>query len=95
MTETDGIQFERIAPTVAQPGEHEDYQIPWQELTRRVGVYGPNDPRARILGALGFETPVPVAELAGARFSAETSGEQIGLLDADVLGDLDPRSRCA
>ncbi len=50
-----------------------------------VGVYGPNDPRARILGALGFETRAPVAELAGARFSAETGGEQIGLLDADVL----------
>lgn len=26
-----------IAPTVAQPGDHVDYGIPWQELTRTVG----------------------------------------------------------
>lgn len=28
----------KIAPTVAQPGEYVDYGIPWQELTRKVGL---------------------------------------------------------
>lgn len=28
----------KIAPTVAQPGEYVDYGIPWQELTRKIGL---------------------------------------------------------
>lgn len=27
----------RIAPTVAQPAEHADYGVPWQQLTRKLG----------------------------------------------------------
>lgn len=27
----------RLAPTLAQPGEHSDYGVPWQELTRTIG----------------------------------------------------------
>jgi iron complex transport system substrate-binding protein len=50
-----------------------------------VGVYGPKDPRARILAALGFETPAQIAELTREEYYAEIGGEQIELLDADLL----------
>ncbi|MGH8930785.1 MAG: ABC transporter substrate-binding protein [Egibacteraceae bacterium] len=38
LTDQDYETLSRIAPTVAQPGEHLDYGIPWQELTRTVGA---------------------------------------------------------
>jgi len=37
MTEEDYETLSGIAPTVAQPSDHVDYGIPWQELTRTVG----------------------------------------------------------
>jgi iron complex transport system substrate-binding protein len=37
LTEDDYETLSAIAPTVAQPGEHPDHGIPWQEQTRTIG----------------------------------------------------------
>ncbi|MGH3994222.1 MAG: iron-siderophore ABC transporter substrate-binding protein, partial [Pseudonocardiaceae bacterium] len=50
-----------------------------------LGVYGPQDPRARILTSLGFEVPPRLAELVGNEFFAEVSAEQLELVEADAL----------
>ncbi|MDN5748814.1 MAG: iron-siderophore ABC transporter substrate-binding protein [Pseudonocardia sp.] len=48
--------------------------------------YGPEDARARFLGALGFAQAPGIAELAGENFFATISAERFDLLaDADVL----------
>ncbi|MGQ0773130.1 MAG: iron-siderophore ABC transporter substrate-binding protein [Pseudonocardiales bacterium] len=52
---------------------------------RQLGIYGPQDPRARILTSLGFEVPPRVVELVGNEFYATISTEQLELLEADVL----------
>lgn len=38
LTEKDFADLSRIAPTVAQPATYVDFGVPWQELTRTVGV---------------------------------------------------------
>jgi iron complex transport system substrate-binding protein len=38
ITQEEYDTLSKIAPTVAQPGEHVDYGIPWQELTRKIGL---------------------------------------------------------
>jgi iron complex transport system substrate-binding protein len=156
LTDTDGIQFEKIAalkpdliiamysgvtaedyatlskmaPTVAQPKNQVDYGVSWQEVARTVGtavgrkaqaeklvsdlearfatirkerpefngatglmattyegywVYGPQDPRGRLLQDLGFKMPDGLAEVTGKEFGANLSKERIDLLDAKVL----------
>lgn len=51
----------------------------------QIGIYGPQDPRARILTALGFELPPHIAELVGDEFFATISTEQLELVEADAL----------
>lgn len=48
-------------------------------------VVGPNTPPMRFLSALGFRMPEPLTSLIGERDSALISGEQVRLLDVDVL----------
>jgi iron complex transport system substrate-binding protein len=38
ITQEEYDTLSKIGPTVAQPGEYVDYGIPWQELTRKVGL---------------------------------------------------------
>ena len=38
LTEEDYATLAAIAPTVAQPGDHVDYGVPWEEVTRTVGT---------------------------------------------------------
>ena len=38
MTEAEYEQLSQIAPTVAQSGDHHDYGMPWQEVTRSIGT---------------------------------------------------------
>lgn len=48
-------------------------------------AYGPQDPRARFMTALGFELPADIAKVVGDQSFATISSEQLGLLDTDVL----------
>ncbi|MFW5933546.1 MAG: iron-siderophore ABC transporter substrate-binding protein [Actinomycetota bacterium] len=50
LSEDDYDTLSQIAPTVAQPDEHVDWGVPWQELTRTVGriVGEPDEAQARI-----------------------------------------------
>jgi len=38
MTEEEYEQLSQIAPTIAQSGDHNDYGMPWQEVTRSIGT---------------------------------------------------------
>lgn len=143
VTDAEYPKLARIAPTVAQSGDHVDGGTPWQDQTRIIGravgreqragelvvgvedrlagsvranpqfagatgvvayefdggfgVYGPEDPRARLLTSLGFVVPSRIVEVVGDEFYAEISAEQLELVDADVvvwiLGDEDSRER--
>lgn len=48
-------------------------------------VYGPQDPRGRLLTDLGFTTPDGLAEVTGKEFGANLSKERTDLLDTDLL----------
>jgi iron-siderophore transport system substrate-binding protein len=49
------------------------------------GAYSSDDVRSRLMTALGFVIPAQIDEVAGDAFFASFSGEQIDLLDVDVL----------
>ncbi|WP_119065977.1 iron-siderophore ABC transporter substrate-binding protein [Rubrobacter indicoceani] len=49
------------------------------------GVFAEEDPRSRFFTSLGFTVPEEFTELAGDSFFANISGEEVGLLDRDVL----------
>jgi iron complex transport system substrate-binding protein len=156
LTNTDGIQFEKIAalrpdvivalysdlkkgdydklsqiaPVVAPPDGHADYGIPWQDTTRTVGrilgkaeeadklvddleariakereahpefqgktasmamsyqgiwVYGPDDPRSRLLTDLGFKLSPEISKLFVKDYAGKISDEQVQLLDLDAV----------
>ncbi|MCS6995078.1 MAG: iron-siderophore ABC transporter substrate-binding protein [Anaerolineales bacterium] len=38
LTQEEYDNLSKIAPTVAQPAEYPDWSIPWQELTRKIGL---------------------------------------------------------
>jgi iron complex transport system substrate-binding protein len=48
-------------------------------------VYGPQDPRGRLLTDLGFKLPDGLAEVTGKEFGAKLSKERTDLLDTDLL----------
>lgn len=54
-------------------------------------VYGPEDPRGRLLTALGFELPPNLAEVTGAEFGGDLSEEHVDLLDVDAIIWLDAK----
>jgi iron complex transport system substrate-binding protein len=52
-------------------------------------VYGPEDPRSRLLAALGFELPAGLREVTGDEFGGNLSEERADMLDGDVIIWLD------
>ncbi len=48
-------------------------------------VYGPQDPRSRLMQSLGFQLPAGLAAATGDKFGVNISKERIDLLDADAL----------
>lgn len=48
-------------------------------------TFSPNTPPMRFLTSLGFQVPDDIAELIGDRDAAQMSGEQLQMLDVDVL----------
>ncbi|MBK1787704.1 iron-siderophore ABC transporter substrate-binding protein [Prauserella cavernicola] len=130
MSQEDYDTLSQLAPTIAQPEQHADFGIPWQEQTRTVGkavgkadqadqlvddvegriesvkqehpefaeasgllattydgyfVFGSQDPRSRLLSALGFTLPEELDQVIGNQFGANVSRERADLLDTDVL----------
>jgi iron complex transport system substrate-binding protein len=57
----------------------------YREQAGTFGAYSSADPRGRFLRAVGFRPPERIDELAGDQFFASISGEQLRLLDEDVL----------
>jgi len=51
----------------------------------KFGVYASEDPRSRLLTALGLKIPATIDKLAGDAFYAELSSERLRLVDQDVL----------
>ena len=92
LTRDDYDTLAEIAPTVAQPGEHPDYGIPWQELTEKVGLIVGESERADELIAEVEEQFAEAAaahpELDGARAAMAMPYEGIY-----VYGREDPRGR--
>lgn len=61
LTEADYATLADIAPTVAQPADHVDYGVPWEEITRTVGmaVGKPDEAEALVVGVEEqFETAI-------------------------------------
>jgi iron complex transport system substrate-binding protein len=48
-------------------------------------VYGPQDPRSRVLTSLGFTMPADLDKIVGAKFGANISRERVDLLDTDAI----------
>jgi iron complex transport system substrate-binding protein len=48
-------------------------------------VYGPQDPRSRLMTSLGFALPTDLASVTGKEFGVNISKERIDLLDVDAL----------
>jgi iron complex transport system substrate-binding protein len=61
----------------------------YREQAGSFGAYSSADPRGRFLRSLGFRVPARIDELAGDRFFAAVSGEQLRLIDEDVLVMID------
>lgn len=68
-------EFEGATVAWASPAEGES----------QFWAVGPSTPPMQFLSTLGFEVPSDLAEVVGAQDSVQISGEQLGLLDADVL----------
>jgi len=77
-----------IAPTVSQPGEHVDYGIPWQELTRTVGrVVGQSEKAGDLVNGVEErfdEVRADHPEFEGASAAIATPYEGIYVYSAEV-----------
>ncbi|HEY8417160.1 MAG TPA: iron-siderophore ABC transporter substrate-binding protein [Limnochordales bacterium] len=68
--------------------EFEGATVAWASPASGAGQYwvvGPNTPPMRFLFSLGFRMPEELAAMVGQRDSAQISGEQLRMLDVDVL----------
>jgi len=88
LTKEDYETLSQIAPTVAQPGEHVDYGIPWQELTRTVGqVAGQSEKADDLVNGVEerfAEVRADHPEFEGASSAIATPYEGIYVYSADV-----------
>lgn len=92
LTQDDYDKLSAIAPTVAQPGEHIDFGVPWDQLTRTVGqAVGKADEAEELIDGVDAEFDEAVAdhpEFEGARGLVATPYEGIF-----VYGPTDPRGQ--
>ncbi|MEU6132847.1 iron-siderophore ABC transporter substrate-binding protein [Saccharopolyspora sp. NPDC047091] len=92
VSESEYATLSKLAPTVAQPAQHADYGVPWQEQTRTAGAALGEAPEAeRLVGELE-------GRLADVRREHPEFGAATGLLATTydgyfVYGRQDPRSR--
>lgn len=86
----------KIAPTVAQPKEYVDYGIPWQELTRKIGLIVGKSAEAEALVAK-VEADFAAARTAHPEFAGKTGivASTWGFADGNYYAyhSQDPRNR--
>lgn len=78
----------KIAQVREAHPEFEGATVAWASPAEGQGQYwavGPTTPPMKFLASLGFRMPGELAEVVGDKDSAQISGEQFNLLDADVL----------
>ena len=143
LTEKDYELLSKIAPTVAQSGDHADYGAPWDEMALTIGkavgqpdqmqeiidgvkqqiadaaaanpdfagrtamvvtpyeglfIYGPEDPRSRMLVDLGFVLPPVITDADDSEFGISLSAERtsdLGDVGAVVWLDLNADKQVA
>ncbi|MEV0964403.1 iron-siderophore ABC transporter substrate-binding protein [Streptomyces sp. NPDC049910] len=92
LTKEQYTSLSAFAPVVAQPKEHNDYGIPWQEQTRTVGrALGKADEAAKAVESVEAEIAATAREHPGFRgATAVVATPYEGIF---VFGSQDPRSR--
>lgn len=75
----------KIKKSAADHPEFADSSALIATLYEGIYVYGPQDPRSRLIAELGFALPPGLAKITGKEFGANISTEKIELLDTDVL----------
>jgi ABC-type Fe3+-hydroxamate transport system substrate-binding protein len=109
LTNTDGIQFEKVAalrPDVIVALYSDLKRSDDEKLSQFAGrtasmamsfegiwVYGPEDPRSRLLTDLGFELSPEISKLFVKDYAGMISEEQVQLLDLDAVAWFAPRTR--
>jgi iron complex transport system substrate-binding protein len=79
---------ERIVATRKQHPQFEGATVAWASPAEGQGQYwavGPTTPPMRFLATLGFRVPDNLAKVVGDKDSVQISGEQLTLLDTNVL----------
>ena len=82
----DDVKAQLAAAAAAHPdwaGQTANFVVPSTDGSWY--AYNDQDNRGRLLTELGFVIPQPILDLAGELFYAQGSGEQLGLVDADLL----------
>jgi iron complex transport system substrate-binding protein len=78
-----------IADTAAEHPELEGASAMMATPYEGIYVYGPEDPRSRLLTDLGFVLPEGLGEVSGEEFGGQLSAERADLLDVDAIVWLD------
>ncbi|QXC63329.1 iron-siderophore ABC transporter substrate-binding protein [Aquihabitans sp. G128] len=92
MTEEDYGKLSDLAPTVAQPGDHADFGIPWQESTHTVGqILGKVDEADALVADV--EAHIAEARKDHPELEGKSAAMAMPYEGIYVYGDDDPRSR--
>ncbi|MEU5404273.1 iron-siderophore ABC transporter substrate-binding protein [Streptomyces sp. NPDC005963] len=90
LTKEQYAALSELAPVVAQPKRYEDYAIPWQELTQKVGlVLGKREEAMQMI----TDTEAEIAAAARPEFKGATAVMATHHGGVFVYGSHDPRSR--
>lgn len=90
LTKAQYDSLSKFAPVVAHPKQYNDYGIPWQELTQKVGlVLGKANEAVKVI----TETEAKIAEVAKPEFKNASAVMATPYEGMFVFGSQDPRSR--
>ncbi|MCM2390563.1 iron-siderophore ABC transporter substrate-binding protein [Streptomyces albipurpureus] len=90
LTKAQYDSLSKFAPVVAHPKQYNDYGIPWQELTQKVGlVLGKPNEAVKVIA----DTEAKIAEAAKPEFKNATAIMATPYEGMFVFGSQDPRSR--
>ncbi|MFF9314766.1 iron-siderophore ABC transporter substrate-binding protein [Streptomyces sp. NPDC014748] len=92
LTKAQYESLSKFAPVVAQPGQYNDYGVPWQQQTEEIGKALGKAGQAKQLVA-GVEAKFAAAKKAHPEFAGATSVMATPYEGTFVYGSQDPRSR--